>query len=162
MGISRQIRRALVFGCGGVLIALTLILPSVKVSRASAAATEQSTAWMAPAAARKIKNPVRPTPEGLKEADDLFQQVCSSCHGAKGQGDGALAKTLTPKPANFTDAKTMSKATDGELFWKMTNGRGPMPPWQQLPETQRWELVNYLRTLMPKRNLPSKKDLGAN
>jgi mono/diheme cytochrome c family protein len=42
----------------------------------------------------------------------------------------------------------MQKATDGELFWKMTTGRAPMPSWQdKLTETQRWELVNYLRKL---------------
>lgn len=45
----------------------------------------------------------------------------------------------------------MKKATDGELFWKMTTGRAPMPSWQdRLSETQRWELVNYLRELTKK------------
>ena len=37
--------------------------------------------------------------------------------------------------------------TDGELFWKITNGRGSMPAWRQLPETERWQIVNYIRTL---------------
>ena len=37
--------------------------------------------------------------------------------------------------------------TDGELFWKITNGRGAMPAWRQLPETERWQIVNYIRTL---------------
>ena len=60
----------------------------------------------------------------------------------------AAAGSLPQKPANFTDAKMMQKATDGELFWKMTTCRAPMPSWQdKLTETQRWELVNYLRKL---------------
>jgi mono/diheme cytochrome c family protein len=162
MDNSRQRRNVFVSGCVVTVISLTNLLLSLPVPRANAADAQQSATWIAPPAARSVKNPVRPSPQGLKDAGDLFQQICSSCHGPKGQGDGALAKALTPKPANFTDAKRMNKATDGELFWKMTNGRGPMPAWQQLPETQRWDLVNYLRTLTPKRNLPVKKDLGAN
>jgi mono/diheme cytochrome c family protein len=37
--------------------------------------------------------------------------------------------------------------TDGELFWKISTGRGAMPPWKHLPEKDRWEIVNYIRTL---------------
>jgi mono/diheme cytochrome c family protein len=44
----------------------------------------------------------------------------------------------------------MNQATDGELFWKMTTGRSPMPPWSQLSDTQRWQLVNYIRSLAKK------------
>jgi len=42
----------------------------------------------------------------------------------------------------------MSKETDGSLFWKMSEGRGPMPSWKdQLTETERWQLVIYIRKL---------------
>jgi mono/diheme cytochrome c family protein len=64
---------------------------------------------------------------------------------------------LTTKPANFAVAGRINKETDGELFWKITNGRPPMPPWQQLPAEQRWELVNYLRTLARRGVPPEKK-----
>ncbi|MFQ5898983.1 MAG: c-type cytochrome [Candidatus Methylomirabilia bacterium] len=33
------------------------------------------------------------------------------------------------------------------MFWKITNGRGPMPPWRHLPEQDRWALVHFIRTL---------------
>ena len=70
-----------------------------------------------------------------------------TCHGASGKGDGAAAAALPPpKPADWTSAKVQAE-TDGELFWKITNGRGAMPPWKHLPEKDRWELVNYIRTL---------------
>ena len=52
-------------------------------------------------------------------------------------------------PADWTSAK-LAKETDGELFWKISNGRGPMPPWKHLPDQERWELVNYIRTLQKK------------
>lgn len=36
-------------------------------------------------------------------AEENFKIVCSPCHGEKGDGKGAAAVALTPKPANFTD-----------------------------------------------------------
>jgi mono/diheme cytochrome c family protein len=114
---------------------------------ASNDAAQQSSAWAAPPSAKAVKNPVRATPQGLKEAGQLFQQACSTCHGVSGAGDGVLSKNLDSKPANFTDATKMRRMTDGELFWKMSTGRGAMPSWKQIPDQDRWRLVNYLRTL---------------
>ena len=107
--------------------------------------------WVAPASASAVANPVKPSPAGMTEAGHLFQQNCAICHGKTGASNGPAAGSLPQKPANFTDAQMMKKATDGELFWKMTTGRAPMPSWQdRLSETQRWELVNYLRDLAKK------------
>ena len=61
-------------------------------------------------------------------------------------GDGVAAAGLQPKPMDWSSAAVQSD-TDGELFWKITNGRGSMPAWRQLPETERWQVVNYIRTL---------------
>ncbi len=104
--------------------------------------------WVAPDDAKKVKNPIPPTPETLAAAQDLFTDNCVLCHGEKGMGDGPGAKTIKVKPANFTDAKMMAAETDGSLYWKMSNGRGPMPSWKDtLTDKERWELVGYLRKL---------------
>lgn len=109
--------------------------------------------WVAPADARAVKNPVPVTPAGLAEAAKLFKDNCVMCHGEKGMGDGESAKTLNRKPANFTDKAMMSQETDGALFWKMSQGRSPMPSWEDVfSDTQRWELVNYLRQLTKNAN----------
>jgi mono/diheme cytochrome c family protein len=71
---------------------------------------------------------------------------CVTCHGPGGKGDGVAAAALTPKPADWTSAKVKADP-DGVLFCKMSNGRGPMPPWKHLPEKERWDLVNYIRSL---------------
>ena len=71
---------------------------------------------------------------------------CVTCHGASGKGDGVAAAALTPKPADWTSAKVKADS-DGVLFCKMSNGRGPMPPWKHLPDKERWDLVNYIRSL---------------
>jgi mono/diheme cytochrome c family protein len=98
--------------------------------------------WKAPADAKAMKSPVK----GVGNAKKSVETNCASCHGVGGKGDGPAAVALTPKPADWTSAKVQSQS-DGELFWKISNGRGPMPPWKHLPDKDRWELVNYIRTL---------------
>ena len=39
-----------------------------------------------------------------REAHQLFQTVCSTCHGADGKGDGSAAAMLNPKPRDYTQA----------------------------------------------------------
>jgi mono/diheme cytochrome c family protein len=99
--------------------------------------------WKAPAEAKNLKNPVK----GIGNAKKTVETNCVMCHGPGGKGDGPAAAALPPpKPADWTSEKVQSEA-DGELFWKISNGRGAMPPWKHLPEKDRWEIVNYLRTL---------------
>ena len=102
--------------------------------------------WVAPPEAKALKNPVK----GVGNAKKAVDTNCVSCHGASGHGDGPAAAALpAPKPANWTSAN-VQKQSDGEIFWKMSNGRGAMPPWKHLPENERWEIVNYIRTLKGK------------
>jgi copper resistance protein D len=73
---------------------------------------------------------------------------CVSCHGARGRGDGPLASSLTPPPADLV--LHVPQHPDGELFWYV--GRGSpgtaMPAWDTvLSEEDRWSLVHYLRQL---------------
>src|SRR2546422_10561662 len=102
--------------------------------------------WVAPPEAKSLKNPVK----GVGDAKKLVDTNCVTCHGASGHGDGPAAAALPPpKPANWT-SDAVQKQSDGEIFWKITNGRGAMPPWKHLPEKERWEIVNYIRTLRGK------------
>jgi len=102
--------------------------------------------WVAPPEAKNLKNPVK----GVGNAKQLVDTNCVTCHGASGHGDGPAAAALPPpKPANWT-AASVQKQTDGEIFWKIENGRGAMPPWKHLPEKERWEIVNYIRTIKGK------------
>ena len=85
----------------------------------------------------------------MANAKKLVETNCQSCHGS-GKGDGPAAAALPPtKPADWTSARVASE-TDGEIFWKISNGRGAMPPWKHLPENDRWDLVDYIRTLQKK------------
>ena len=109
--------------------------------------------WKAPADAKNTKNPLadkKGDKSELAEGKKLADTNCVTCHGASGKGDGPAAAALPPpKPADWTSAKIASES-DGELFWKISNGRGAMPPWKHLPEKDRWKLVNYIRSLQKK------------
>jgi len=107
----------------------------------------QEDIWEAPEAAKKIKNPVTNISASAKKGKKLFRSRCAICHGAKGFGDGPGSKALTPKPANLSSARVQGQV-DGQIFWKITNGRNDMIKWGPiLSEEQRWDLVNYVRTL---------------
>lgn len=84
------------------------------------------------------------TPEGYAQA--LFVDHCSSCHGLTGQGDGPVARSLAPRPANFR----LKQGNPAYLSAVLRDGipGTAMPPWKDvLTEQQRHSLVNYLRTL---------------
>ena len=45
--------------------------------------------------------------------------------------------------------------TDGELFWKISEGRKPMPLAKiTLTDDQRWDVINYVRTFKKKNDVP--------
>jgi len=106
-------------------------------------------AWRAPDSAKSVKNPVA-REVGLRLGKALYEENCVICHGASGKGDGEAAAGLKPKPRNLGD-RLVQAQTDGELFWKLTEGRGNMPEWRNLPEKERWSLVHYLRSFAGKR-----------
>lgn len=102
--------------------------------------------WVAPPEAKNVKNPVARSDKVIADAKKTAEANCVACHGAKGVGDGPAAAALPVKPANWTSPAVQGES-DGEIFWKITNGRGPMPPWKHLSENDRWALVHYIRTL---------------
>jgi len=107
--------------------------------------------WPVPAEAARMRNPVAATPQNLEAAKAIYMDKCANCHGEKGAGDGPEADMYTPAPAALNDAKMMNGMSDGEIFYKITEGRKPMPSFKkQLSDEERWELVNFARTLAAK------------
>ena len=125
---------------------LAVMLLAASGPRASA--DDAQAPWKAPEDARKVKRPVEVTGEGLAAARKLYERKCAACHGPKGASNGPQAAGLPTPPANLSDEKMIRKASDGELFWKISTGRDGMPSFEpQLTDTQRWLLVNYVRDL---------------
>ena len=102
--------------------------------------------WAAPSAEKAKKNPLPADAKVVDQGQKIAQINCVTCHGAKGKGDGVAAAALSPKPADWTSKKIQDES-DGELFWKISNGRGSMPAWKHLSENDRWALVRYIHSL---------------
>lgn len=101
--------------------------------------------FVAPAWADTIKNPIGTSPEIIAKGEEIYNLYCFACHGETGYGDGAAGGAMGVKPANFHDPK-FSKQKDGTIFWKLSNGKGNMPPFKEiLKEEQRWQLIAYLK-----------------
>lgn len=110
--------------------------------------------WNAPEEAKAVKSPNDANKKSIKNAQSIYKMRCVICHGETGKGDGLGARALNPKPADHT-SEGLQAQTDGELFWKITNGRGAMVGWGKgskpiISESDRWDLVNYIRTLKGK------------
>jgi len=93
-------------------------------------------------------NPVKPTPEGLAEARKLYGFHCAMCHGKDGDGKGDLAVDMKLDLSDWRSPDTLSKYTDGALFYIITNGRGKMVGGEgdRTKAEIRWNLVNLVRS----------------
>jgi putative copper resistance protein D len=79
----------------------------------------------------------------------LFRAHCATCHGPGGRGDGPGGAGLPRLPADLTAPHT-AQHTAGDMFWWLTHGipAGGMPPFGgALAEEERWDLINFIRTL---------------
>jgi mono/diheme cytochrome c family protein len=103
--------------------------------------------WTAPAAEARKKNPVAVSESTLAAGQKIYLKRCVECHGKTGNGDGPDAADLGIHPAKLSDP-TIQEQADGTLFWKITVGKKPMPNYgTRLSPTDRWNVINYLRTL---------------
>jgi mono/diheme cytochrome c family protein len=93
-------------------------------------------------------NPTEADVASITRGGELYAIHCQMCHGQTGEGNGPIAPFLANKPANLTSPVVQSKS-DGSIFLTITNGvEGKMPPLNEnLTVPERWDLVNYLRTI---------------
>jgi high-affinity iron transporter len=89
------------------------------------------------------------SPPDLEQGKQLFAVTCAGCHGATGAGDGPVAPSLHPRPANFHSSEVMDGLTPFKAFNVIRFGvKGTaMVPIDGLDEKQRWALAFYLFTL---------------
>jgi mono/diheme cytochrome c family protein len=107
-------------------------------------------------------NPVAADEVSVSRGSQLFSINCSQCHGIDGAGSGTVAAFLVKKkPADLTGEAAQS-LSDGKIFMTITDGvfnaenslfpdvefSGQCPPLNEnLSVRERWDVVNYVRTL---------------
>jgi len=133
-------------GCG-VLSSEPTIVSTARVPTITAVPTVTATA------PPDLGHPALPV--SLANGAALYNgsQGCQNCHGASGQGNGAVAASFTCKIPNVTDPAIARDATVIDWFKITSNGNGGstaclMPPWKgRLTEQQRWDVTSYLYSL---------------
>jgi mono/diheme cytochrome c family protein len=105
---------------------------------------EPDPGWQVPPAAAAKANPLARKADLAGGGKKLFTRNCVECHGEDGSG-------MEKKHSADLQLPVVQSQSDGALFWKITEGRTPMPTYEKLlKEEDRWAVVNYVRTLVPR------------
>jgi mono/diheme cytochrome c family protein len=130
------------------LLALFALLPfslSMQQPAAPPATTE------IPAEAKRMVNPVKPTPESQTHAKKVYGYDCAMCHGENGNGKGDLVADLKLVVKDQTDPAALKDMTDGELFFIIKNGKDKMPgEGDRAKPDDIWNLVILVRSFSKK------------
>ncbi|MGB3209961.1 MAG: cytochrome c [Desulforhopalus sp.] len=107
---------------------------------------ETNAHWQAPQEAINQANPIPADKSSIELGGKIYVELCARCHGENAQGDGPDASSLSTRPTNL---KAMSGGhADGDFAWKIRNGRGDMPAWdEEFDDAEIWSLVNYIQSL---------------
>jgi len=131
------------------------------LSCATAAAHDAHGHSTAPPEARLLQSPLAASDEQAAAARPAYERLCAGCHGADGKARTPIAGKLAVRPTNLSEY-LMESMRDGEIFWVIGNGIPPgMPAFgAQLNETERWQLVQYVRRLRAQQRAIEKGELG--
>lgn len=97
----------------------------------------------------------------LKRGSERFHIYCEPCHGMAGFGDGIVSVradrlqegTWVP-PLSLHAGNVLARPV-GHLFNSVTNGIRTMPSYgSQIPVSDRWAIVAYVRALQRSRHTP--------
>jgi mono/diheme cytochrome c family protein len=94
-----------------------------------------------------LTNPIAADDRSLRNGAQQFAINCSVCHGPAGAGDGPVTRFGYPPMPIGSGSNAATNLSDGYLFGIIRNGRGLMPPYNRIEESDRWDLINYLRAL---------------
>jgi mono/diheme cytochrome c family protein len=140
----RRVMRALP-AAGLLCLCLGLLATS-----AAPVAAQGDAQWVVPDRRAARANPLQPTADNIAEGRKLYTRECLSCHGAAGNNDGPKAPKEMAGTRKLSDP-TLWTESDGALFWKIGEGRRPMPSTLEvLNDRERWQVVIYIRTLAPR------------
>jgi len=101
----------------------------------------------------------RPSAQLLDRGREVYERNCAVCHGPDGDGNGMAAHMFRTKPRDFTkgifkfrSTSFGSLPTDEDLFRIISRGVRwtAMVAQDDLPEEDRWAVVQYLKTFSPR------------
>jgi hypothetical protein len=99
--------------------------------------------WIVPDNRKGKLSPFFFSDETRKKGEVSYSANCMSCHGSPGKGN--VINLVPPPPDPATE--TVQKNSDGEIFYKISEGRHQMPSFKNIfTSNEIWNLVSYLRS----------------
>jgi mono/diheme cytochrome c family protein len=97
-------------------------------------------------AGAELVNPLEPTPDVIAHGQFVYENVCITCHGPRGAGDGTLTSVF-PKPPSLMTQKARDWP-DGELVHRPMRGQNSMPSHaRQVDARDIWSVIHYIRKM---------------
>ncbi len=86
-------------------------------------------------------NPMAGQQQAVAAGAVVYSDHCAECHKADARGDGRKRPSLR--------SEHVRSASDGDLEWFLRQGdlAHGMPSWSSLPTEQRWQVIDYLRSI---------------
>jgi mono/diheme cytochrome c family protein len=138
---------------GARAVSLTAATPTGPGPRAGGNTTNQEPAT--------LTNPVASTPESIAAGKKAYDANCAACHGNMAQGAVKAGISISiieeqggKQPPDLTDDQYDYGASDEEIYRIIKKGIPPtmMAAWDgRIPDNDVWAIINYLRTLAPKK-----------
>jgi mono/diheme cytochrome c family protein len=94
-----------------------------------------------------LSNPVPADSASVNRGRKQYQINCATCHGPLGKGNGVVIKYGMFPPSIGAGSPADTKWSDGYIFGIIRNGRNLMPSYNRIEEPDRWDIVNYVRSL---------------
>jgi len=92
-------------------------------------------------------NPITSDDTSLQRGQILYDVHCALCHGLQGLGNGPLAEHFQRIPVDLAGSAAVNEF-DGSVYLVILQGFGQMPSLSEnLTIRERWDVVNYVRTL---------------
>jgi cytochrome c5 len=126
------------------LLAVVVVLSALAPTFRSAQDTSNGTSHA------KMANPVvKPNPDKMARAKEIFKIDCVMCHGETGNGKTDLARDMNLNLKDWTDPTTFGSKTDGQIFDIIRTGMDKMPPESEgrAPDEVLWHLVLHVRSI---------------
>jgi cytochrome c len=76
----------------------------------------------------------------------IYDKTCRACHGAQGQGNPAIAKSLKVTIRDLGSKEVQAKS-DGELVKNALGGYGKKKPVKSVTKEQMPDVVAFVRSL---------------
>lgn len=97
-------------------------------------------------AGAELVNPLPHSPEVIAHGKFVYENVCITCHGPKGGGDGYVAALFTKPPSLMT--QKVRDWPDGEIVHRPMRGQNSMPSHaRQIDLRDAWSVVHYIRDM---------------